>query len=304
MLFNELYGSYFNVLADVLSQAVEGNLTEEKLYLAVQDKGFEESALTIPTALKEQTWPLVTEDYKTPLKHTPKMPLTELQKRWLKSLLSDPRIKLFGIEKPGLEEVKPLFDNTAFYYYDRYSDGDPYTSDDYIANFKVILAAFREKKKIELEFISNSKKKHSWLCIPYKLEYSSKDDKFRLFAFSEENSRIINVANIIYCKTDVEYTAEEYQPVAFSNRATVVFELTDERGALERALLHFSYLEKETERIDDNHYRITLHYDQDDGAWLLIQLLSFGPMLKVLSPPTVIEMIQERLNKQEKLRVQ
>lgn len=40
----------------------------------------------------------------------------------------------------------------------------------------------------------------------------------------------------------------------------LVLELTDERNALKRVMLHFSHLEKETERLDDTHYRITLFY--------------------------------------------
>ena len=56
-----------------------------------------------------QTWPLIKEDYTTPLKHKPSMPLTTLQKRWLKALLSDPRIQLFDPPMEGLEDVEPLY---------------------------------------------------------------------------------------------------------------------------------------------------------------------------------------------------
>ena len=76
MLFNEVYGSYYNIIGKILAEAVQGELTEDALLRCIRQDGFEESLLTIPTALKEQSWPLLTEDYKTPLRHAPSMPLT------------------------------------------------------------------------------------------------------------------------------------------------------------------------------------------------------------------------------------
>ena len=79
-------------------------------------------------------------------------------------------------------------------------------------------------------------------------------------------------------------------------------ELIDERNALERAMLHFSHLEKETRKLDKNHYSITLRYDHDDETEMLIRVLSFGPMLRVTSPESFIEKIRERLKKQRVLK--
>ena len=67
MLFSEVYGTYYNVLAELLSKAVEGDLTRETMLRIVREMGFEESVLTIPEALESQTWPLITTDYSTPL---------------------------------------------------------------------------------------------------------------------------------------------------------------------------------------------------------------------------------------------
>jgi predicted DNA-binding transcriptional regulator YafY len=79
-------------------------------------------------------------------------------------------------------------------------------------------------------------------------------------------------------------------------------ELTEQRNAVERAMLHFSHLEKETVRLDGEKYQITLGYDREDETELLIRVLSFGPMLKVISPDSFIEKLKERLQKQIKLR--
>ena len=160
MLFSEVYGTYYNVLAAVLEKAVEGDLTRQGMLDIVREKGFEESILTIPDALESQTWPLITADYGTPLEHTPTMPLTILQKRWLKALLNDPRIRLFDPPMEGLEDVEPLYPPDALVYYDRFNDGDPYDDPGYIKRFRCILSAIRQRKPcLFLNFCQNFSQK-------------------------------------------------------------------------------------------------------------------------------------------------
>ena len=78
-------------------------------------------------------------------------------------------------------------------------------------------------------------------------------------------------------------------------------ELVDERNALERVMLHFSHLEKETVRLDGDRYLITLQYNQEDEAEILIRVLSFGPMLKVLEPSSFVDQIRNRLERQKRI---
>ena len=93
------------------------------------------------------------------------------------------------------------------------------------------------------------------------------------------------------------YTDEEYKPAGFREQ-TLVMELTDERNALERVMLHFSDLEKETEKIDCRHYRITLWYKKDDETGILIRILSFGPVLKVIAHDVIVSQIRQRPERQ------
>ena len=77
------------------------------------------------------------------------------------------------------------------------------------------------------------------------------------------------------------------------------FELTDERNALERVLLHFAHFEKEAEKTGDKKYKVKLKYDADDETEVLIRILSFGPMVKVTGPGHFINLIKERLMMQK-----
>lgn len=297
MLFHELYGSYFRVVAAVLNEAVQGTLTAQHMGQLVREKAFAESMLTIPAALQSGEWPLVDGKMGTPLRHAPAMPLTTLEKRWLKALLLDPRIRLFSPPELGLEDVQPLFTPEMFVYFDRYLDGDPYEEPGYIERFQTVLTALREKRKLRVEFEERHGRLCSWVYVPRRLEYSAKDDKFRLLTAGGANSATVNLGRMTRC--------ELLQPCSLCahhspqpKKKTLVLELTNERNALERVMLHFSHLEKETVRLEHRKYRLTLHYDREDETELLIRVLSFGPMLRVVAPDSFIAQIKYRLQKQ------
>lgn len=297
MLFSEVYGSYFNTVAAVLKKALSGTLTDSEIYAIVREKAFAESMLYIPPSLKNGDWQLLTDDMKTPLRHSPTMPLTTLQKRWMKSLLSDPRIALFGVSSKGLEDTEPLYEQDTFVYFDRYGDGDPYCDSEYKNHFHTVLIALREKRLLRIGFEGHSGQHHLWNCIPYRLEYSAKDDKFRLTVISFGKLQTINIVRIDSCDLLGMYDENK---LVFKEAQTemLIMELVDDRKALERAMHHFSHLKKETKRLDENRYQITLYYDKSDETEFLIRVLSFGPMIKVVSPQSFINLIRERLLKQ------
>lgn len=300
MLFHEVYGSYFNVVAAILADAAAFQLTEQRMTQIVQEKAFAESTLSIPAALKSEEWPLVNQDLRTPIKSAPTMPLTTLQKRWLKALLQDPRIALFDPCTEGLEDVEPLYRPGTFVYFDQYSDGDPYTDPGYAACFKVVLQAIREHRRLRIRFKGHTGIRHSIECIPYRMEYSEKDDKFRALVSGKHQPFTINMARVRSCEL-----LDQYEPTGYhapkGNLREMVLDLYDERNALERVLLHFSHFEKETLRLNDKHYQIKLSYDREDETELLIRVLSFGPVLKVTAPQEMVKAVTDRLNRQNAL---
>lgn len=300
MLFSEIYGSYFNVVAAILTAAATGGLTDKRMTELVNEKAFAESTLSIPAALKGGDWPLLNRDLTTVLHSAPTMPLTLLQKRWLKALLQDPRIALFAPDTTGLEEIAPLYQPDTFVYFDRYADGDPYEDQGYVDNFRTVLRAIQEKKALRVRFRGHRGIRHSFICLPYRLEYSAKDDKFRLLARGKRNAHTINLARIRSC-TILEPHEADAAGSTSPRTCELTMHLHDERNGLERVLLHFSHFEKETRKLDDRQYEIKLRYDREDETELLIRVLSFGPVLEVIAPDTFVNLIKERLAKQRQL---
>ena len=298
MIFSELYSAYYNTVAAVLAEAVRHPLADSELRKIIEQHAFRESALSIIPALKEERWQLIRADGTTPIQRKPDMPLTMLQRRWLKSIAMDPRIRLFGDLTFDFPEAAPLFRPEDILVFDKYSDGDPYEDETYIANFRLILDAVKRKYPLRIEMTSGKGELLSMSIFPESLEYSEKDDKFRLTGKEGHYASTINLGRIISCRPSEEPGKYRREPGPAGQRGRqkrVVFELVDERNALERALMHFAHFRKQAEKTEDGRYRITVYYDKEDEMELVIRVLSFGPLIRVTEPQRFVGLIRQRL---------
>ncbi|MBQ8896257.1 MAG: WYL domain-containing protein [Clostridia bacterium] len=295
MIFSELYSAYYNTVAKILSLAIEGELTEKTLADAVREAAFAESAITIAPALKKQKWQLLNPDLSTPILHSPTMPLTLLQKRFIKAVLCDKRIALFDIDQSGFEDVTPLFTDEDYIIYDKYSDGDNYSDPGYISRFRTVLSALRGQNRISLTMINRRGVKMHLSLMPKKLEFSEKDDKFRLIGETARDIVTVNLGRLTSCELCENGAQGVARPRLRDTAREVVLDVFDERNALERVMLHFAHFEKQAVRISENVYRLTVKYDADDESELIIRILSFGPMVKVVAPARFVGLIKNRL---------
>ena len=300
MLFHEIYGCYYRAVVQMLNLAIAGGLTEKKMYEIVAETAFEESSLIMIPALKKQEWQLLDENLHTPLKHTPDMPLTILEKRWLKPILLDKRVKLFlepVPENTELADTDPLFFPEDIVYFDRYVDGDDYDDPAYIANFRLIRQAIAERRKLKVTFRNGREQKRCEILEPVQLEYSDKEDKFRVLCADRQSIKTVNLGRIVQCEL-LEDTFPENVRLKEREKKVLKFILTDERNALERAMMKFSHYKKEVERRDAENYLVTLEYDVDDETDVLIQILSFGSYIEVTAPDRMREELRKRMERQ------
>lgn len=298
MIFHEIYSVYYQAVAKILTQALQGTLSREAMEQIVSQTAFEESSLSILPALRKGKWQLLSPQGEPIIQHRPTMPLSLLQKQWLKALTLDPRIRLFGIELPDLEDVEPLFTPQDYVIYDRYADGDPYDDEGYIARFRLILRALREKLPLRLQ-TRNRKGTLLWVKgHAQRLEYSEKDDKFRLVLTDRRNNVIVNLARIVDCRLLPKEALPRYR-LRKTKKSELTLRICNERNTLERCLLHFAHFEKQAERIDKLHYLLRLRYEQEDETELVIRILSFGPFVEVLEPASLREQIINRLKSQK-----
>lgn len=297
MIFSEIYSAYYNAVAEILKIAISRSVTDDDIRKIAERVAFSESAVSIESAIHNESWNLIDRDGRTPIKNEPSIPLSNLQKSWLKAISLDPRVKLFDYSFDWLDDVEPLFTNEDYFIFDKYNDGDNFEDEVYIHNFKLILDAIKNQYPIVISILNKRGRKTNSCVLPQYLEYSEKDDKFRLIAIGNRYTDIINLGKIISCERF--YGNFSAKILRENRRCSVILLLKDERNALERVMLHFSHFEKQTERTENNYYRVTITYDKADETELVIRILSFGPLVKVIEPESFIRLIKNRLNQQK-----
>lgn len=295
MIFSELYSVYYNTVAEILKAAIDHPLGKNELRRIVEERAFGESILNIEPSLMEGRWQLLKRDGTTPIQSVPSMPLTMIQKRWLKAISLDSRIRLFQDELMVLPDVEPLFTEEDICIFDKYADGDNYRDEAYIKNFRRILDAVRNRYPLSIDVLNRRGHRTPIILMPEYLEYSEKDDKFRLIGSGCRFGRTVNLGRIIRCERYTGANVIGSNERKLQRPRSVQFELVNRRNALERVLLHFAHFEKQAERIGGQRYKVTIYYDKDDETEMVIRILSFGPMIKVTAPAHFINLIKERL---------
>lgn len=326
-LFDKIYSCYYNVVRHILEEAAQGPVTKQDMERLCRDYAYQESALTIVPKLTEGIWPLLQNQapsaWASRLKYPPVTPpLTSLQLSWLKALLGDSRFQLFFTDEELMDlhhqldhiPVAPLYSQDDFYYYDRYRDGDSFHSLGYREHFQTILEALREKRLLSVAYIGKKKQLNRFTIVPCNLQYSSKDDKFRLCCLQKlggmfRRSILLNLERIVDIKLD-DQPIPENTPVLSDpcfipvNKAAepVLLQISGERNSLERCMLHFANYEKHTEYDETNHcWLCSIYYDMADETELLIDVLSFGPVIRVLGPESFLAQVRNRVNRQHHL---
>ena len=333
-LFSEIYGCYYKIVAEILKRAGQGAVSKQEILAITEQYGFAESGLTVPDKLFSDQWNFLvkaeTNTFVSRLEHDPQMPLTMLQKRWVKSLLSDRRIHLFLDDavfseiSEALSDVEPLWSEELFLHYDRFENGDDFSSQEYQQSFRLIMDAIRNKEVICFDYTSAKGKRTRKTCLPLKIEYSPKNDRFRLIALRcpfgrrkvIDRYRFDGIRNA-ECSDSYRNTENDGDMMNDSIKKAVSLSLDtltrqsydtepvrllihNRRNALERAMLHFANYDKDTRQLDENTWECLIYYDSSMETELLIEILSFGPVVQVTGPDTFVDLIRERLKRQLK----
>ena len=192
-LFNEYSNMLFGISGYLLYLAELRKVTAQDVtdMIIACSSAFTEEEITAFLASRSNK--LLRDDGTTVLKNYPSIPLTTLQKRWLKAISLDTRFKLFGEELEGFDDVEPLFTQKEYEIYDRFKDGDPYEKEAYIKNFMTVVKAIKEGTTLDISVRTRSGHRRRVLMLPSKIEYSDKDDKFRFLGSGDK----VNMKNII-----------------------------------------------------------------------------------------------------------
>ena len=145
--------------------------------------------------------------------------------------------------------VEPLFTRDDYKIYDQYSDGDPFEDEAYIKHFRLMLSAIQSDRPVQMTMVNRHGKEVRVRFYPKGFEYSLKDDKIRILAAGCK-FRQFNLGRVVSCDFYNGNGPWNEKPKA-ERRKDLTLLITDERNALERAMLHFAHFEKQAERTDE-----------------------------------------------------
>lgn len=221
------------------------------------------------------------------------LPLTTLECRWLATMISDPKIDIFLSESEiaairaflqslESERVKPLpFDK--IHYFDRYTPSAETKQQEKTA-MPILLDAIRNNCAVELHYISAQQNKITGKFRPIVIEYSKRDDLFRVYIQSCVDGRISvmnlgRIENIIltsdtFDRPKAEAALKDYRE---QNTKSVQIEFRNTRNVPDRILSEFSPWKKKCvyDKASEK-YRLTIYYQSSDELELVVRLMGYG----------------------------
>lgn len=306
-IFHEIYGSYYSAISDVLAALChKKSLSVHEMEQIITKKAFRDSSYLLLQAIDSgrYAWVLYKDgcdnNYCTSLGNIPKLPLTLLEKQWLKTIYMDPRVQLFTDSIPEfLQDIEPLYMVEDLYICGQYSAGDDYESKDYKKHFRIIQQALKYCCYLKIRYRSANNDMFEEEALPIRLQYSVKENIFRLFVITNDKQMVYNLSRIEACCIGDKYKNTNGLITFDEMHADVV--LSNDRRTLERLLLYFSNYKRETSKLDDGTFLIRIFFSKADMNEVLVNILSFTPMVKIVGPALMKEAFLKKINQQKQI---
>ena len=193
-----------------------------------------------------------------------------------------------------------MYKKDTFDFYDIYTDGDDFSNKEYKRNFQRLVKATEQNQCVFIKYKSKNNKIIYGDFIPENIEYSQKNNRFRLICTNLSFNGLKTVINISSIKS-VSVKEQKNDDIIKKNNKKVYaeIEVSNERNGIERFMSEFASLEKITE-FDKTagKCKVKLSYNSWDEAEILVRLLGFGTIIKVNSPERLVNKIKKRVKKQ------
>ena len=319
-IFNEIFGVYYYIIAEVIlcccSNSDSNKLSNEKINNIVKkvrrwysSRGGNQ---TSRLSLDEITWLFENDAFGKKSKANGKkqiefkyqcdpdtefykdvLPLTTLEIRWIKTILSDERIVCFFSERQldfikvymdtEYPEITPLPVNNLV----NFDKHIPIDSIEKMAEQSLIttlIKAINQKMLVDITYVTRYGKEIVGEFKPIVIEFSKRNNKFQAQMQSCENNRFysINLSQIIsltIVPDEFEYfeTLQNYEKHRELNERSVDIQFYDVRNTADRILTEFSPWKKYCEYDRETKiYTLHLFYQKDEELDLVVRLMGYG----------------------------
>ena len=218
------------------------------------------------------------------------VPVSAIEIDWILYCLKQPQAQLF-LTRDEIAEIKKTyqfktgtFGDRILETYNQNKKDDLYSTDKVQETFRILLAAIYQQKKLHIQYLNwMTGEIYDTQYSPVSIEYSKRDDAFRLWAITNSGElyplnleRIVDakITNIDYDSTLVEAQAEkEYENR--EKKVQVIF--PDKKNVPDRILTEFSPWKKKCKYdAEKKLYTMDLFYDKMDAFEIAIRLHAYG----------------------------
>ena len=221
------------------------------------------------------------------------LPLTAVELQWLQNVLKHPLAKCFLSEEELalFDRWQPRmdwFDVNDVVLHDQYLGMEEvYSRTDFGMSMKTLMKALEENYLVMIRYQSQYGTESQNICAPAYLEYSKRDNCFRVRVVCENRSvktfnleriREISMLEKTFDSSDIREIVEEN---AKQNECELAVFFDETKNVPDRILTEFSCFKKKCVKWGDQKYRMTLYYDSQDKREILIRLLSYGSLVHI-----------------------
>lgn len=339
-LFNEFYSVSFSKLGDILFDILQcEELNDEFIELKKQDylniftfdnsKKIKENNSKSLKNIKEKREAQVDSFIKnfvsnnTPIFSTVKeykcdsirdfIPLTKIENQWLNNILEHPFAHCF-LTVEEIEYLKEKFTDIGLF---NINDDIVLTNQaedvkkfykkrHYADNLRMIIKAIREKNRVNICGITQRGSSKNYINFaPSYIEYSKKDDRFRIRGVcNKKRIDTINLERIV----SVSFTNETFNQRKIAKTVSkddknkekhLVLFFNDVDNVPGKILSEFSCFKKECSRWGNGKFTMVLYYNNNDYKEIIIRLLGYGSLITVFEDTgSVLSELKERLESQ------
>lgn len=235
-----------------------------------------------------------------------------VEKQWLLMMLNHPKAGLFLEDsltqklKGKLQALDPIYNRDWVIEKNMDISDDPIESETFRQIFRVLLQAIQEKKLVKYTSqTKNGKLFKDEIIFPYRIEFSPRNNKFRLSTYSIRDERpvLMNLSSIQTVEI-IDESIDELTKKAFSAimakkaEKPLVLEIKSKHNAVERCFSMFSFYEKtSTYDRDTDKYLLKVDYFQFEEKEIIRDILTLGSSVTVLEPDTIRNEVIARLKK-------
>lgn len=233
------------------------------------------------------------------------MCLSETERIYLKAILHSKYSVLFLSDNEILQ-LETSLNDVPYVPIDEYVISSNSCSEDFFEKqadkLRLLLSAIKENREISYSNKTRNADYTNKRGYPVKIEYSVPYDVLQLSLWSSDEDRPVklNIHSMYNISLTENVWEEKKSPAEMLEtkrcKEPIIAEISDDINAFERANILFSMYDT---KISENggKYQLEIGYYEYEKDEVIKNLISFGPYVKVVSPPDIVDSIREQIIK-------